>query len=345
MKTQKNTNPIFQKGETVRFLNEVGGGTVVKYMHNGHILVRADDGFEYPMPPSELIKIETEDIQDNVGGPSQPQGEKERDAADYSVEENARIGEIYLAFLQDEAHHLEIFLINESEYFLRFTAYLKDPKKGFSLLENDELEPHTKMQIGELVHAELNDISAIAVQGMFFGEQLKDLIRPVYETHSLNASRLMQDSSYKASPYFAEKACLRTLFSPLKDSKGGDIRQVLKEKAAQAAIDKEKLARSKPHKAPEMREVDLHINELVDDVRGMSNAEILQHQMAHFHKELNAAIKDKLEKIVFIHGIGNGTLKNSLRHAVENEYKLEYQDASFKDYGFGATMVYVGRGK
>jgi dsDNA-specific endonuclease/ATPase MutS2 len=48
----------------------------------------------------------------------------------------------------------------------------------------------------------------------------------------------------------------------------------------------------------------------------------------------------KSKKIVFIHGVGNGKLKHELRRILDAEYKnLRYQDASFKEYGFGATMV------
>ena len=51
---------------------------------------------------------------------------------------------------------------------------------------------------------------------------------------------------------------------------------------------------------------------------------------------------NKHKKIVFIHGVGNGVLKNEIRKALEKKYKWHtFQDASFKEYGYGATMVIV----
>ena len=88
-------------------------------------------------------------------------------------------------------------------------------------------------------------------------------------------------------------------------------------------------------------QVDLHINELLDDCRGLSNSEILTVQLDKFRDELNKAVKNHNKRIVFIHGVGNGTLKNELRKQLEKTYKYKYQDASFKEYGFGATMVFL----
>ena len=50
----------------------------------------------------------------------------------------------------------------------------------------------------------------------------------------------------------------------------------------------------------------------------------------------------KGQKIVFIHGKGNGILKNSILTELKTKYKnYYYQDASFREYGFGATMVTI----
>ena len=91
-----------------------------------------------------------------------------------------------------------------------------------------------------------------------------------------------------------------------------------------------------------MEEVDLHINELIDYSEGMSNSEILQIQLDRFHFVIEQNKKNKGKKIVFIHGVGNGVLKNEIRKLLERKYKgLNYQDASFREYGFGATMVII----
>ena len=53
-------------------------------------------------------------------------------------------------------------------------------------------------------------------------------------------------------------------------------------------------------------------------------------------------MKNKNKKIVFIHGKGNGVLKNEIIKAIKSKYKQSYfQDASFQEYGYGATMVII----
>jgi dsDNA-specific endonuclease/ATPase MutS2 len=62
--------------------------------------------------------------------------------------------------------------------------------------------------------------------------------------------------------------------------------------------------------------------------------------MSRFTIALDGAVRSKTKKIVFIHGIGNGKLKYEIRKTLDSKYsRLKYQDASFKEYGYGATMV------
>jgi dsDNA-specific endonuclease/ATPase MutS2 len=86
----------------------------------------------------------------------------------------------------------------------------------------------------------------------------------------------------------------------------------------------------------------LHINQLLDTTAGMNNTEIINVQLNKFRATMEENKTKKGQKIVFIHGKGEGVLRN----AVVSELKLKYknfpiQDASFKEYGFGATMVTI----
>ncbi len=50
----------------------------------------------------------------------------------------------------------------------------------------------------------------------------------------------------------------------------------------------------------------------------------------------------KDQKIIFIHGKGDGVLKKTILDELKSKYKnAYYQDASFREYGFGATMVTI----
>lgn len=86
-------------------------------------------------------------------------------------------------------------------------------------------------------------------------------------------------------------------------------------------------------------EFDLHIEELIDDYSGMNNAEIVNLQLSYFKQYLNEAIKKRVSKAIFIHGVGNGTLKREIRRELKNYKELKFQDANYGKYGFGATEV------
>ena len=86
--------------------------------------------------------------------------------------------------------------------------------------------------------------------------------------------------------------------------------------------------------------VDLHIHHLVDNPGQFQSGELVEMQLAHFEMALQGAIKSGQWRIVFIHGAGSGMLKYRLRRILDEQYpKLRYQDASFREYGYGATMV------
>lgn len=94
---------------------------------------------------------------------------------------------------------------------------------------------------------------------------------------------------------------------------------------------------SKP-KINEVWEVDLHLSE-IDTNRVITDHEKLLAQLKHFHRCMEAAINQKIKKVIFIHGVGKGTLKQEILHALKSYTKIRYYDAPYRQYGFGATVV------
>ncbi len=91
-----------------------------------------------------------------------------------------------------------------------------------------------------------------------------------------------------------------------------------------------------------IEEVDLHIQHILLNHENLTAGEILEAQMARFTTALNGAIRNRQKKIVFIHGRGEGKLKYEIRKKLESDYpSLTFQDASFKEYGYGATLVII----
>ena len=124
----------------------------------------------------------------------------------------------------------------------------------------------------------------------------------------------------------------------------GDIGEIFplthKEKSKKKAISIKSGRKTKKEKfLPE--EIDLHIEELIDDHTGLTNAEIVIIQLNHFRKCLDEAILNNKRKIIFIHGVGKGTLKSEMEIILKTYENITSYDASYARYGFGATEVLI----
>ncbi|MCM4153149.1 DNA mismatch repair protein MutS [Arenibacter sp. N53] len=97
--------------------------------------------------------------------------------------------------------------------------------------------------------------------------------------------------------------------------------------------------RTKERNAPQM-EVDLHINKLTPSTRGMTNFEMLNLQLDTAKRQLDFAVRKKIQKVVFIHGVGEGILKEELYFLFKRYENVKYYDADYQKYGLGATEVY-----
>ena len=96
----------------------------------------------------------------------------------------------------------------------------------------------------------------------------------------------------------------------------------------------------KDRNAPKM-EVDLHIHQLTKSSKGMSNHEMLTLQLDAAKGQLEFAIRKRIQKVVFIHGVGEGILKEELYYLFRRYENLKYYDADYQKYGAGATEVYI----
>ncbi|MEZ4809163.1 MAG: DNA mismatch repair protein MutS [Allomuricauda sp.] len=118
-----------------------------------------------------------------------------------------------------------------------------------------------------------------------------------------------------------------------------EISQVKKEKE----ISKRKTA---PSARPKQRnaarlEVDLHIHQLVKSTKGLSNFDMLNIQLENAKRQLDFAIDKRIQKVVFIHGVGEGILKEELYYLFNKYDNLKFYDADYQKYGLGATEVYI----
>lgn len=89
----------------------------------------------------------------------------------------------------------------------------------------------------------------------------------------------------------------------------------------------------------EIWEVDLHLQEILDTGREMTDHEKLLTQLRYFNRCIDVAKAHGIKKMIFIHGVGKGTLKQEIIYELKKLERIRYYDASFKKYGFGAITV------
>ena len=117
------------------------------------------------------------------------------------------------------------------------------------------------------------------------------------------------------------------------------IKTVISEKEEEK---KRKNLRVKPKERnqPTM-EVDLHIHQLTSNERGMSGHDKLTLQLDTAKRKLEFAMSKNIQKIVLIHGVGQGVLRAELEFMVNRYDNMKWYDANYQKYGLGAMEVYI----
>lgn len=87
-------------------------------------------------------------------------------------------------------------------------------------------------------------------------------------------------------------------------------------------------------------EVDLHIEKLVPSKKGLNNYDILTIQLDTAKRQMEFAIRNRIPKLVLIHGVGEGVLKTELEFLLKRYENISTQEANYQKYGQGATEVY-----
>ena len=342
---------MIKAGDKIRFLNAVGGGIVKSVINKTMVNVEDYDGFEVPTLISELVVVDDSVSMDPERRSARIKTPEKKEELPV-VKEQPKVEPKYvagkdtpvcfLAFVpQNEANpvegELKVYLVNDSNNFILYNySHLKD--KLYRSVESGKMNPNSKRYFESFSRFDLNELPYFQFQMIFFREESPKLENPVVKSLHLNPVKFYRQSSYEKTKYFTQNAIIFSLLDPDMET---EVAKLTESEMTKIVLDKEEpKAVVKRTVTPDLVEIDLHIHELLEDTRGIANHEMLEIQMGRFRNELETAIANGTRRIVFIHGIGNGTLKQELRQELSTKYKKYYfQDASFKEYGYGATMV------
>lgn len=348
-------------GDTVRYLNAVGGGRVVR-LEGQMAYVEEDDGFETPVLARECVVVADVNTAPapKTSSPAPSKATEKYDAplaapkpAPMPVVETAD-GNTVNAVLAFEPQNIkalstsdfDAYFVNDSNYWVYVTIATRGrDEREWTLRYDGLVEPNMQEFVWELAQADLAVTDRITVQTCAFKRgKTFEAKTPVSVELRFDATKFVRLHCFRPHRYFDGPVIAYDIVRAdtaafMYEPDAGEIRRGMASKNA-AAAPKPLSRSSKP--AKEAIVVDLHASELLDSTAGLSAADILNLQVDTFRRTMDANLRHTGQKIVFIHGKGEGVLRQALMKELKHRYKgHDVQDASFAEYGFGATQVTI----
>ena len=361
-------------GDQVRFLSSTGGGRVVKI--DGSIAhVEEDDGFVTPVLIKELVVVSSAGQEsarrDIFGGTGQQKQQQEAERQSKFVPtvvpeapkpepvvetpEGEKLN-VVLAYAAMEIKHLsttsfEAYLVNDSNYYLYFTYLSRaDDAPGWTTRHAGIIEPNMQVFLEELSREQVGQLDRVAFQYVAFKRDKPFALKsPVAIEARLDTTKFFKLHCFRDNPYFDEPVIAVDIVKNDVPQRAmsfdsSSLEDAMRQKrAADTRRQDRPVRKHEQHKKSDGPiVVDLHINELLDNTKGMSNADILNYQIDAFRKAMDENLRNKGTRIVFIHGKGEGVLRQAIMKELNYRYKgHDVQDASFREYGYGATQVTI----
>jgi len=337
-------------GDKVKFLSDVGGGVVTRFLNKNMVMVENYDGFEIPYPIIQLL---------NTSDPELNKGSEKQQKQNVTAEISAKIeieetqGEIindknspdfYFCFVPADsknplAGEIKIYLVNDSNFTVLF-RYAHIKITGFETVKHGTIQSNSRLLLESIVQNDLSDLPEFGFQLICFQKLENEWFEPIVKRFKVNPVKFYKETSFHPNQFFKKSALIlqisrNILTTEMDKLTEADFKKLVQEKEEKPAPEKPAQKRTE-----DIVEIDLHINELLDNSAGLSNSQILEIQKEKVESEMKLAIQSGVKKIIFIHGLGQGVLKQEVVTLLKTKFKKYYfQDASFKEYGYGATMV------
>lgn len=311
----------FKLGEFVRFVDEKREGYITKIIDEQMIGVTGDDDFEIPVPVNKVTRVHGHVYE---GVENQAFNDKPIPTGEFKTTG------IFLAIVPDPAKGSVVYfhIVNETSYQLLTSLSVEKEAKIKGVFAGI-IAPESTVKVFSASLTELSLWPKFHIQAVFYSS-----------LESNKKELLIYSVKFSAKNFAGEKKTISLLkqqawtFQIDEEDLIIDA-QKLKESFYKPTEEKKEIA--KPSK-----EVDLHIEKLRDDYQFLSKTEILKTQVDTFNKALDAAVVHKLPSIVFIHGVGNGTLKYEIEKVVSKHKQVKtFMDAYKEKFGYGATEVFL----
>jgi hypothetical protein len=317
--------------------------------------VAVEGGFEIPTLISELVKVDEQgsaarffrqDLQDlqDIKASDEPAGDDRMSDLPPALTRNRKTEEIFLAFFPHDQKWLitgllDVILINNSSYDILYNLFLENPDGGFAGKDYGSCFPDSKLLLNTINREQLPEWTTGYLQFLFHRSSLTQVLPPFNSQFKVSGQKFYNENSYKETHFISGKAILVKVVSITDYFKvsGPDESKVPEKK--EPANQKPLINKYQTNRRE--AEVDLHIHELIEDPGLLGNQEILDFQRNYFQKVLDSAILNHFLKVTFIHGVGNGILREAILEILKNYDNLQVFDAPMEKYGAGAIEVRI----
>lgn len=321
----------FRAGDEVRLLHSTDAGRIVRIIDEKTAEVEIEDGFIIPVLLRELVPV-AEEEKTEFDSKATPDPEKEPLLA--GAYREPLIDRILFALEVTETGDLRIFLVNDSDFTL--LGAISGMHNGMhDELYKGMIKNRSCPMLGVKTRKELGKYQKITFQFILSAPRCKKPPPPLLMEKRWDLHELLKKKS--ATPLLGRRTSqIRIDPEPLNIDPELLKEHMTGDKAGSIPETKEQNA------GPEEMVVDLHIEKLTDDPATLTPAEILDLQIKAFEKALDRGIISGVKKIKFIHGLGNGTLRNTIHKKLRNSPLIRYFEGVEKSrFGYGATMIYL----
>jgi Domain of unknown function (DUF2027)/Smr domain len=323
-------------GDRVRLMRGREEGIITKILGNGLLEIEIEDGFTIPVQKSDIVVIsEMEQKVFNPIAPSriEPQATEKRQNPSEILANRG----IYMAFVPVNDRELSQYLINNTDWELPFMLSVgSDPHhKG---LAAGTLKAKTTLKVQNILVKDFEEWGTFTFQAFLFRLAFMKLPEPIIKRLKFRVNTFFKNKS--KAPLLNQDAHLFQLDS--EDSITPVNLNIDPAKIVEQMFEKQAPIPTMTLPTKPALTVDLHIETLTQDAWAMSNSEIITLQMSTFERQFEAAIANGMDEIIFIHGVGNGVLRDNIHKRLSGNKNVQYfEDAQKEKFGYGATKVKI----
>lgn len=313
-------------GDKVRMLRGKEEGFITKIINDKLVEVEIEDGFRIPTLRSDLVIVSTEE--------ANYFDKEEREEVPIASPPKGKIADagFCLAFHPINDRDFSVFLINGSHSIVPFTVYYQRKEELVPKLAG-HLAPSTHVKLDILSRTSFETWPEIIIQALRFSPKGKQVIAPLEKKFKFRAASFFKNE--KIAPVIMKKSFIFEINTAETVTDVKKLNEKLLEGSSQSHISN---ILERPSSV-----VDLHIEKLVDNVEVIPKSAIINMQLQAFEKALDNAIASGLSEITFIHGVGNGVLRDNIHKRLSRHPNIAYyKDAMKEKFGYGATVVKIG---